>query len=80
MLLSSTTSRSTMPMRPTPTAARYRAAGEPSPPAPTMSTEPRQRRACAAQTRGCGSREEQHVGQAIIKTLDRPLSRPEDKH
>ena len=39
-LLKSTTSKSTMPMRPTPAAARYNAAGEPSPPAPMQSTLP----------------------------------------
>jgi hypothetical protein len=37
-LLVSTTSKSTMPMRPTPAAARYIAAGEPRPPAPMQST------------------------------------------
>ena len=37
-LLSSTTSKSTRPMRPTPAAARYMTSGEPSPPAPTAST------------------------------------------
>jgi hypothetical protein len=40
-LLSSTSSLSTMPILPTPAAARYSAAGEPRPPAPTISTEPR---------------------------------------
>ena len=35
---SSTTSMSTMPIVPTPAAARYIAAGEPSPPAPSIST------------------------------------------
>ena len=37
-LLSSTTSSSTRPMVPIPDAARYIAAGEPSPPAPISST------------------------------------------
>ena len=39
-LLKSTTSKSTMPIRPTPAAARYIAAGEPRPPAPMQSTLP----------------------------------------
>ena len=47
-LLSSTTSWSTMPIRPAPAAVRYRAAGEPSPPAPMTSTELASKRACAA--------------------------------
>ena len=34
----STTSKSTMPMRPTPAAARYIPSGAPSPPVPTSST------------------------------------------
>ena len=37
-LLASTTSKSTMPSVPTPAAARYSAAGLPSPPAPMIST------------------------------------------
>ena len=48
MLLSSTASLSTMPSRPTPAAARYSAAGEPRPPAPTTSAEPLHSRAWAA--------------------------------
>lgn len=37
----------TPPRAPTPAAARYRAAGDPRPPQPTMSTEPWHRRSCA---------------------------------
>ena len=43
---SSTTSKSTMPSVPTPAAARYSSAGDPSPPAPTHSTRAFFRRFC----------------------------------
>mmetsp|Transcript_19680 Transcript_19680/g.39148 ORF Transcript_19680/g.39148 Transcript_19680/m.39148 type:complete len:223 (-) Transcript_19680:99-767(-) len=43
---SSTVSASTMPTVPTPAAARYSSAGDPSPPAPTHSTEEPFRRRC----------------------------------
>ena len=44
----STTSESTSPIVPTPAAARYKPAGEPSPPAPTSSTLEASSFACPA--------------------------------
>ncbi len=45
----STSSPSTMPIVPTPAPAKYAAAGQPKPPAPTMRTEAALRRSCPAQ-------------------------------
>src|SRR5512139_996556 len=45
-LVTSTRSKSTRPSVPTPAAARYRAAGDPSPPAPTSSTRARRSARC----------------------------------
>ncbi|SKT88888.1 Uncharacterised protein [Mycobacteroides abscessus subsp. abscessus] len=48
---SSTTSNSTMPMVPTPAAARYNSVGDPSPPAPMTSTLAFLRRFCPSTPR-----------------------------